>query len=275
MFKLLLAFVIHYMPLAEAGLRIINGGGGGAEMQAMQALADLPLRVSACLQYPHECDLNEGEVRHLEDWFKAGRFNTRMAEIEFMDLGGKIFAYDSNRPQYLAIDPRFIYAGDKPRPLAEIARLIFTGWMAPVNEPELVYSLGQKLFHSVHVSTQILEMGTESLLATTMGKPGRSANHVYISVVAKSSGLDLSADLGLCAGGEAGVLNKIISMNYENGHALLRAQWLCPPSSRRYTGLLAIVVNPGAEPLAKRIRVRKFQVRELNCSESLEDELLP
>lgn len=116
---------------AFGGIRIINGGGGFAEMRALTALARLQFMVRPCTMHPDSCQLSEAERQYLSRGLSARLFDTSSINLEFFSSENAADDYRVSKDgKTFFLNTKIIYnAAHKPLDYREIARIVFLGWL--------------------------------------------------------------------------------------------------------------------------------------------------
>lgn len=171
-------------PVAQSGVRIINNGGGFAEMRALTALARLKLLIAPCVARPQLCGLSDQEHHLLSRQLSEGFFETYTHELEF-------FAADTSIPsrlspkQKILLNSKTLYDdSNQPKSYQEIARLVFIAWYRETFA-DIVPDLSKKIFRHflVRENEVSLEVEGRSLRSYTMQSMvdpnGRDAVLIY------------------------------------------------------------------------------------------------
>lgn len=182
-FVLLLALVF-IAPLAHSGVRIINNGGGFAEMRALTALARLKFLVTPCIARPQACGLTEEERQLLSDQLTSGFFDTSAYEMEFFTADSSIISQPSSEKKILINSKALYDESNQPKSYQEIARLVFLAWSRDLR-PDLVPELSKKIFRGFLVRENEVDLEVEGRMlraytVQSMIDPnGRDAMLVY------------------------------------------------------------------------------------------------
>ncbi len=164
-FVILLAFVFA-LPGAQAGVRIINNGGGFAEMRALTAFARLRFLVAPCVSRPELCGLSDKELIFLSAQVKSDFFNTDLYEMEFFtDDPGVVSRRSSDRK--ILINSRALYDdSEQPKSYQEIARLVFVAWYGDF-AGDIVPDLSKKIFNRFLVRENEVQLEVEGRVLRT------------------------------------------------------------------------------------------------------------
>lgn len=130
--KMICLFILGFAQIAGAGIRVINNGGGMAEMQALTALANIKSHFMPCLYREGFC--TEVQRNAIETLDQEGSFNTAFAELEFFvphsDQPSAIYQFRAENENYLSVaSPSLYWPSNQAKSYDDIFKAIVKGWL--------------------------------------------------------------------------------------------------------------------------------------------------
>jgi len=248
--RTLLLTLILWGTLSQAGIRIINHGGGYAEMKALSALSRLQYFVSLCVQRPDICGLGLEEIEKLQSL--ESYFSTRDAELEFFTdtRSTDIFRYNDGRPNYLGISSQTLYAPDgSPKKFGEIAAIVFNAWTGRPGLQQTNLEWMAKALTRLEIEESELYLGGQTKLHAPRITNSQHSFSIQLlmlenQIVTKDLTARLTANLP-CAG-TAAELVSVSGLSFRSPFILGRAQWRCGEQTKE--GRFAIDLSGGEDP---------------------------
>lgn len=270
--KVFLIIASFAFCVSHAGIRVIHGGGGYAEMVSLSLLSRLESLIVPCVTLPERCGLRTHQTEILRHALHAGIFKTQMARLEFStDLVSP--ATDENR---MTLKQSEVYTSEgKPRSVPEIALALYSHWL---RRPSIehwfrahgvdvaeVTALGSQLFPHVSVYEESLEWNKSVLHALNFRLADGEAR-VLISVEEAAGATNVTPVIEeqiACAEQHSTKLLGLRRLHIEGGIALGHLQWMC--RGEIFTGLVAMAKNRDDSE----IRVNILNRELVNCEHEL------
>lgn len=233
-----------FVATAGADVRIIHGGGGYAEMQALSFFRRLPHVLEPCLRQSDACGIGPGERAFLHMLIARGLVDTKDVRLNF---GARATQYRINaagQTTRIELERARLYDAKKqPHAASRIGAEVLNAWFmnpafesyrASLGGDERVMKLATSIAASVKTNVFRLEHGAVQLHALTLTTPGRSESFFALETRERSHDLTETLFRTLkCAHGVDGRLTRVDSFNIERDadrgvdvvHA--RVRWAC------------------------------------------------
>lgn len=220
---------------SQAGVRIINNGGGFAEMRALTAFSRLKFLVAPCVSRPDICGLTATEFEMLSWQLDKGFFNTSNFELEFFTDDPAIASKNTSDRKILINSTTLYDESAQPKSYQEIARLVFVAWYRGFSS-DVMTELSKKIFSRFLVRENEVQLEVEGralrtyTMMSVVDVEQRDAILVY-ETPAGSQELTpmLAAALG-CP--ETPRILDISGFNYEHPIAKGSVSWVCRGTRR-------------------------------------------
>lgn len=234
--KILLALLL-VPAISWAGIRVIYGGGGYAEMQALSALSQLNVLV----ELAGFRGGNGPIARHaytLRLWNHNRLFDMRNAELHFTDADPN----PKSRDQVFLPLPLIYDEAGQPRPTSEITKQVFIAWMSRpwvatllrnsgTSEAD-VRAIAEALFEGLEVKQQSLDGLEWRLHSVEWYEAASNWKEVWLSLEGPVETFDLRLGLSLalpCPADAVGpvTLTEVQGLHLDGDRVLGRVKWKC------------------------------------------------
>ncbi len=235
---IILSLMLQLSP-AQAGIRIINGGGGYAEMMALTAYSRMRLLIHPCRVRPEVCGLTEAEQALLAIQ-NEGQFFNLPGPLEFHvpETETDLYRGPQTGADTFSMSSSLLYdSAEQPKSYQEIARLVFVGSLkvfAGIDAEEL----SKKIFQRFLVRESELPLDqtgriVRAFLLQSKISADREAFLTLQNLGDHTDMTDMLVDAVKCAGKKPAKILDLSGLAYESPIVTGHLVWQCGNSLKQ------------------------------------------
>ena len=269
--RTLILFILIFSQIAGAGIRVINNGGGMAEMRALTALANLRIHFMPCLLGDNSL-CTEEQRRAIQKLDQDSAFDTSMAELEFFSSNQngwhEYFRFSETNLNYLSILSAHLYnQSHESKSSREIFESIAQAWLSRPHIDSGAATIAVGWLKQVRTEIRpSFAFATERQLNVILSQRLESnIKKIAVIEVNKSTAKDLTMAINAqlpCVANQAEIV-EFTPKSIEHDLILGSLDWRCGPTTSRAKFAMSLASEQNGD-----LQIVLSQIQQLNVCAS-------